>query len=96
MTRKTQQEMFPLMEQWATSGESRESFCKLHTIPLSTFSYWRGKFIKAQSHREGSPDFVKLQPTTATRLEVVYPNGVTVRVVENLDLVSLRALIQLI
>lgn len=94
MARKTEAEMFVLMNQWEESGTTQAAFCEAHQITLSTFSYWRGKYLK--STNPPPSDFVKLAPEWPSSLEVVYPNGVKVCTSNHLDFAILRALIQLI
>ena len=94
MARKSKEDMFPLMVQWESSSESRESFCELHSISLSTFSYWRGKYLKAQDTAD-SAGFIRLQPSTLSQLELQYPKGVKICLPEQTSLSVLRSLVHL-
>lgn len=98
MARKTQSEMFPLMEQWEDSTSTQQAFCSAHNLSLATFSYWRTRYLRRQAEPVSAPPtgFVELHPECSGELEVIYPNGVRVRVGEKLPLSDLRALIQLV
>ena len=93
--RRRPEEMFPIIEEWENCNESRETFCQRHNLPLSTFSYWRTKYAQGRS-TTSEPGFVKLRPELHDSLEVIYPNGVRVRLSQNSSLADLRALIQLV
>lgn len=94
-TRRSREEMFAIIEQWESSQESREAFCQSHNLPVSTFSYWRTKYAKAKEQPR-EPGFVQLKPRISDNLEVIYPNGVRVKVPQGSSLADLRALIQLV
>ena len=94
MAHKSESDMFPLMDQWEESKATQAEFCKAHDIPLSTFTYWRGKYLASKSQQ--SPGFVKLEPGWTSSLEVVYPNGVKLRLAESTSLSEVRMLIQLV
>lgn len=94
MARKTAQEMYPLIEQWESSGASQEDFCNSHDITLSTFTYWRGKYRKSSQVEESS--FIELHPSCCSSLEVIYPNGVKIRLPQDASASDLQVLIGLI
>ena len=45
--------MYPLIEQYLSSGQSQKDFCFMHQIKVCTFQYWLGKYRSASS-RGGS------------------------------------------
>lgn len=94
MSRKTESEMYPLMERWEESLTPRTVFCEEHKIPLSTFSYWRSRYLRSKEQEPSG--FVKLEPEWLLSLEIVYPNGVKVRLPEKTSLSDLRTLIELV
>lgn len=94
MPRNTHKEMFPLIEEWENSNESREAFCHRHNLQLSTFSYWRSRYIKSKVRPATS--FVELQPNLGEDLEIIYPNGVKIRLTGNSPLSQIQALIRLV
>jgi hypothetical protein len=88
------EKMFALISEWESGADRRDVFCDRNGITLATFSYWRTKY-----RREGtqlSPRFIELKPSTPVNLEVVYPNGVIVRLPESRPLSDLQALIGLV
>jgi len=94
MARKTEAEMFPLISEWEESKATQAAFCELHNITMSTFAYWRGKYLESKDHQP--PGFKKLELEWSTSLEVVYPNGVKIRLPERMSLSEVRMLIQLV
>jgi hypothetical protein len=48
---KTEQEMFPLVEDWLSSGLTQKQFCIDHGIPVHILVYWIGRYRKAQPHK---------------------------------------------
>lgn len=69
-----------------SSGLSQREFCKQQQLKLATFSYWYRKI-------DGNPKtpisgFTEVTATVeSVGLEVVFPNGVTVRGIRDLSLV---------
>lgn len=70
-----------------SSGLSQREFCKQQQIKLATFSYW---YRKIKSHSEVSiSGFTEVTaPVDSVGLEVVFPNGVTVRGIRDLSLIK--------
>ena len=77
--RKTDREMFPLVEKWLESGERQLDFCARHGFKVCVLSYWLKKY-RSQS-RSKSEGFVPLSVLTrsSSEIEVCYPNGVKIR-----------------
>jgi transposase len=46
---KTEQEMFPLVENWLQSGLTQKQFCLNHGLPIHILAYWVGR------HRQSQP-----------------------------------------
>lgn len=93
--RRKKEDMFDLMRQWDEGDCDRISFCKANGLALATFSYWRTKYRKSQG-ASPSRDFVELKPISPLSLEIVYPNGVIVRLPQSSSLSEVKALVQLI
>lgn len=101
-----------LLERRKESGLSVRSFCSNEGIAPSTFYYWQKKVRNEASGKRFIPLVVKstgatFSPVTQTEtiqqqrgddilLEIAYPNGITLRIKNGLDLVRLRALISLL
>lgn len=79
-----EQRMFKLVDQWRSSELSRDEFCRHHQINVSTFNYWITRKKKADISESGSTGFVRVDPgaccSSAEVIEMVFPNGVLVRV----------------
>jgi hypothetical protein len=93
--RRKKESMFELMRQWEECDEDRISFCKSNGLALATFSYWRTKYRKSQE-ASASRGFVELKPISSLSLEIIYPNGVIIRLPQSSSLSDLKALVQLI
>ena len=91
---KTASEMFPLIEEWASSGQTQQGFCKSRGLFQSVFNYWRKKYLDAQNS-EPTP-FKELHPDLATKIEICYPNGVKIQLPAGSSLSTLQTLIGLI
>jgi len=93
-TQRKETEMFNLIRLWEESYEDRATFCKAHDLSISTFSYWRTKYRKSQAR--SSNGFIELKPTSASVLEIVYPNGVMIRMPSTTTLSELKVLIRMV
>ncbi len=90
-----EEEMFSLIGQWEESDEDRATFCKKRGLTVATFSYWRTKYLKSQ--KSNTPQgFVELKPLSRMPVEIVYPNGVIIRLPSSSSASDLKALIQLV
>lgn len=97
--RRSAETMFPLIEQYLRRSSSQAEFCQRHRLSKSILAYWLGRYRSA--HRAPGEGFVELSapPTGACSphtLEVVYPNGVKLRLNGEVSPDYLRTLIQLI
>jgi len=92
------------------SGLTIIDFCFNHSIAPSTFHYWKKKIRKTSDDRKDFiPLLVKssgmerpkgsvcseISQVNEALLEVVYPNGIILRLKQDLDLDQLRTLIHL-
>jgi hypothetical protein len=48
---KTEQEMFPLVEGWLSSGQTQKQFCTIHQMPVHILAYWVGRYRKSQPQK---------------------------------------------
>jgi len=92
--RKTAEQMYPLVAEWETTGQTREEFCSAHGLTLSSFAYWRQKYLEGQNQPDTG--FKELLPTPGAQIEVCYPNGVKVTLPANGSMATIRALIHLV
>ncbi|SDA97509.1 hypothetical protein SAMN03080617_04381 [Algoriphagus alkaliphilus] len=77
-----------MIASFKSSGLTQREFCLRENIKLPTFSYWYRKVgAGAMSISSG---FTEVTPTLPSDgLEVVYPNGVRVRGIQDLSLLQL-------
>jgi len=105
-----EREMFALVEAWEQSGQPQPAFCTQHNITLSKFGYWRSKWLAFQSSSySDSSSFIEIETPSISKkkkqvpvsklsedqgYEIIYPNGVRLRLPE-LDLSVLPHLLGL-
>lgn len=88
-------EMFRLVEELESSGQDRQVFSSLHGISLSKLDYWRHRYHH-QSQEQAS-GFIELKNASVdSSTEIVYPNGVIVRLSGTPNPVRLRELVTLL
>jgi transposase-like protein len=101
-----------LQERQKESGLSVRSFCSNEGIAPSSFYYWQKKIRNEANGKRFIPLVVKSPETSVnpfmhselsqgqrvddTLLEITYPNGITLRVKNDLDLAHLRSLVLLL
>ena len=101
-----------LLERLKESGLSVRSFCSNEGIAPSTFYYRQKRIRKATEAKGFIPLVVKTAETSVLPVkqaklslnqrvdnalfEITYPNGITLRIKNDLDLAGLRALISLL
>ena len=100
-----------LIAQQKESGLSVRSFCSNEGIAPSTFYYWQKKIRKQSGGERFIPLVVKSTGATFNRvnqrepiqrqggdmfLEITYPNGIRLKIKNEMDLAGLRALISLL
>lgn len=108
MTNLTIEEFRRIHEAWQHSGLSIRQYCEDTGIRESRFYYWKAK-LKAESQSAGCGGFIPVKMAgkcgtaytesvgcCGTLCEVVYPNGVTVRVTSDMTLDQLRQMITLL
>jgi hypothetical protein len=88
MKRASQQEMEVMVASFKSSGLSQREFCLRENIKLPTFSYWYRKVgTKATPTSSGFTEVTPSLPSSG--LEVVYPNGVRIRGIQDLAILQL-------
>jgi transposase-like protein len=88
-------EMFRLVEELESSGYDRQVFASQHGISLSKLDYWRHRYH--HQNREGTSGFIELRSAPIdSSIEIVYSNGVTIRLSGDSSPVRLRELVTLL
>ncbi|MDA3883289.1 MAG: hypothetical protein PF481_08380 [Bacteroidales bacterium] len=84
---RTEQEMFPLIEQWQESGLTKKQFAKEHNIHEKTFYYWQYKYARKTTSsisKEQKASFIEIQNNQSTErnlhMEIALEKGVTIRI----------------
>lgn len=86
--------MLAQVEAWRESGLTQRSYFHQAGINPVTFSYW---VRKSKNQQEDLGGFIEIKRSTAileNKYEVIYPNGVSVRLETN-NLKELSALVNL-
>lgn len=92
---------------WQASGQSIKTYTAAIKMAPSTFGYWKSKleksmelevskqnsFIKLDNLHPGAALSVPHMTQTPALCEIVYPNGVMVRITSDLSVNDLRTLI---
>lgn len=94
--KRTQPEWFSLIEQYNSAAITAKAFCQQEAIHLSNFYYWQKR------HRSLAAGFVPLTITgkaisrgSDSGFEIVYPNGVILRLAQGVPLNVLSPLLRL-
>lgn len=80
--------MEAMVASFQSSGLTQREFCQRENIKLPTFSYWYRKLGAGATPT--SSGFTEVTPTLPSDvLELVYPNGVRIRGIQDLSLLQL-------
>jgi hypothetical protein len=100
-----------LINRQKESGLTVKMFCANEGIPESSFYYWQHRIKKESKEKQFIPLVVKPAGTRAHRsnqeepvklcsdnflIEISYPNGINLRIKNDLELDQLRALVSLL
>lgn len=100
---KLKAKMFELVDQWRSSGLTRQAFCIKKDISIHILRYWITKYNKESTMLNTtqelpvttfSPIRVSDEPKE-TGYTVIYPNGVSIKCNSTIDLSALKSLIEL-
>jgi len=90
--------MYRLIDVWQNSGLSQASFCRQHGIAPTTFRDWLKRY-KATKNQSSSltkgfvPVKVEQMPNKIFDAELMFPNGISVRLNKSIDTTLLTHLI---
>jgi transposase-like protein len=101
---KSEKEKIDLVKLCIDKGMPRKEYCKQQGISLATFYNWQKKYRETELKPEGK--FVPIVIPAQTKqpaqiiaknieIEISYPNGVIVKLNQEMDLPMLRSLIGL-
>lgn len=78
--------MLSVIADWEQSGKSKKAYCTEKGIKEGTFYYWFSLFKEKEV---SSSNFISIdKPTKSNGIEVIYPNGVRIKVENDLGLLS--------
>lgn len=80
------EQMFAMIADWQQSGQSKKGYCEENGINEATFYYW---FSRSKEKDTSSGGFIAIDKAGRKReAEVIYPNGVRIKVDTDLGLLS--------
>lgn len=91
-----QQLMFSLIEVWKKGEQSQQEFCKEKDLDYNQFQYWLRRYKLANGiGSEPRPSFarMKVPASTASSMELVYPDGKRIIFHQPVDPSFLRSLL---
>lgn len=78
--------MLSMISDWHQSGMSKKRYCEEKGINEATFYYW---FSRSKEKQADSGSFISIDKiSNKHEVEVIYPNGVRIKVEHDLALVS--------
>jgi len=78
--------MLSMISDWRASGKSKKTYCAENGINEATFYYW---FSRSKGEETASGSFINIDKISSKHeVEVIYPNGVRIKVAHDLALVS--------
>lgn len=78
--------MLAIIEDWRSSGKSKKQYCIAKGMNEATFYYW---FSRSKKGSSGTGNFIPVEKSSSRReIEVIYPNGVRLKVENELGLLS--------
>ncbi len=102
---KSEKEKFDFVKSCKESGMVRKVYCKEHGVSLATFYNWHKKYRESELNTDEK--FIPVVLSSQTKqpeqtiaknieIEISYPNGVRVKLNQEMDLPMLRSLIGLL
>jgi hypothetical protein len=81
---RTSADMYPVIESYLDSGLTQQVFCREHRLSMPVFRYWLAKYRRerrSEQTRTGSGAFIEMSAPAGESAvaELVYPNGVRLR-----------------
>lgn len=94
---QSREEMYPKVELWHQSGQSKQAFCERAGVRLHVFEYWRKKYEAEAIVGSSVPGFCEVQPDQGSLnavVRVVYPSGLVVEFGQVPELPYLQSLLR--
>lgn len=78
--------MLSMISEWQRSGKSKKTYCLENGINEATFYYW---FSRSKENGSATGSFITIGKSDRdSAIEVIYPNGVRIKVDTDLGLLS--------
>ena len=78
--------MLSMIADWQDSGKSKKSYCAEKGINEATFYYW---FSRMRENNTSRGSFITIDKVRGkSDVEIIYPNGVRIKIENDLALVS--------
>lgn len=78
--------MLSIIADWQHSGMSKKAYCQAKGVKEATFYYW---FARSKEDATSMGNFIRIDKTvTKNEVEVIYPNGVRIKIGNDLSLLS--------
>ncbi|RRA92425.1 IS66 family insertion sequence element accessory protein TnpA [Paenimyroides viscosum] len=75
-----------MIADWQQSGKSKRAYCKENGINEAVFYYW---LERSDEKKSKTGKFIAIEEETSQdEIELIYPNGVRLKVANNLALLS--------
>ena len=92
---RTKAQMYPLIEGFSSSGLTCKAYAKSLGMKYGTYKYWVRKYRadqKTSLEKSVVPNFIPIKVTEQElvehHLDIVYPNGVHLRLTSSLDTIT--------
>ncbi|WP_293938806.1 IS66 family insertion sequence element accessory protein TnpA [Sphingobacterium sp. UBA5996] len=79
--------MLSMISNWRFSGKSKKTYCAENGINEVTFYYW---FSRSKEKDGASGSFTPIDRSVRREIEMIYPNGVVLKLESDLGLLSQR------
>ena len=89
-----------MIDQWKQSGKKIQIYCEEQNLSIHTFRNWLNRERKESRQTKPTSDFIPIQiqksipiEKESGKIEIVYPNGICIRLREEIDLSTVKNLI---
>lgn len=102
--RHSKEAIYPLVEEWLSTGERKKDLCQRHGIKVHILDYWLGKYRgeKGKEDLASKSSFIPIKISAAAKsidqghsekIEIHYADGTQVRLPKHLSLEQIRILV---
>ena len=103
--RKTKAEIYAIISDQYSSGQTQQAYCKSKGIQYQTYKYWLRRFknesdFPKRSKKKNSSKFIPVEieavPSTLSNLKIDFPNNVSVSLEADLNSLNVEQLKKLL